>query len=243
MADILLKSSTVPLLFVIQILAIGMAARRAERVRELRSVGVIHAILLMLVVWGVCVAWLALNGTLAKPAFLRSYPFLWMPFIPVILTVAPVAAFPNARRAVRALVDETPTHWLTGIHALRILAIGSIVKALRGDFPASFATYVGGPDLLFGLSALPVTWLVVTKRIGARALTVWHILGAAVIIPGAILVGQMGLPGAFHIFEDVPPIATLFEFPIVLAPALVVPLFVTMNLLVAVRLIERRKAR
>jgi len=239
MAPLLAKFSTVPLIFIIQALATGIAARRAARLQQLHSQRSIHIILLTLALWGICISWLALSGALAESSFLNTYPAIWMPFVPVVLTITIIALFPEALSSIRSLIDATAMQWLIAIHALRILAIGGIIKALRGEFPVSFATWVGGPDFLFGLSAVVVSWLVIKKRIGTWGLIVWNAIGVLVILPAAPLVGQMGLPGLLHGIDETPSSEALFAFPMVLAPALVVPVFVMINMFVAFRLIER----
>ncbi len=242
MTTLLAKFSTVPLIFIAQAFAIAIAARRASHLHQLRSHHFIEAILIMLTVWGICVSTLALSGRLTEPDFLNSYPAVWMPFVPVVLTFSIIALFPKAVDAIRSLIDATPMQWLTGIHALRILAIGGIIKGMRGEFPLSFALWIGIPDFLFGLSALLVSWLSVKKRIGTGGLIVWNLLGVLAILPAAPLIGQMGLPGLLHRIDETPSSEALFTFPMVLAPALVVPLFVMINMVVAIRLIERSRA-
>jgi hypothetical protein len=122
---------------------------------------------------------------------------------------------------------------------LRILAVGTLIKAWQGEFSMSFAIWVGIPDLLFGLSAVIMLYLALKNLFSTMALMQWNLLGVLVILPGAPIVGQMGLPGVFHRIDETPSMITLLEFPMVLAPSLVVPLFVMMNLFVAIRLIER----
>ena len=56
------------------------------------------------------------------------------------------------------------------------------------------------------------------------------IVGAIAVVPGANLVAQMGLPGPMMVFTKEPTSAALFVYPMVLAPTLIVPLFVLCDL-------------
>ena len=104
-------------------------------------------------------AYLAKTSFYTSEQFLQLAPGYWLPFIPVIITVSLVTLVKSLRDGLRKFFDLTPEHWLTAIHLVHILALGSLIKASTGDFPQTFASYVGILDLVFGLSALPVTWL------------------------------------------------------------------------------------
>jgi len=239
MSQSLTSFSTVPLLFAVQLSAIALATRHAIRAGHLARPAWIGVLMGVLVLWAVASTWLALSGVYESQAFLAAYPLVWLPFVPVVAVALILVLFRPARDAVRALIDGTPTTWLIGIHALRLLAIGTLIKAWSDAFARSFALWVGIPDLLFGLSALVMVWLAARGRVTPPGLLAWSLLGVLVILPGAPLVGQMGLPGLLHAIKETPSITTLFAFPMVLAPSLVVPIFVMMNLLVAIGVIER----
>ena len=162
-------------------------------------------------------------------------PGYWLPYIPVVVAVTLVTLIPPLRNGLRILVDETPHHWLTGIHILRILALGTLIKASMGLFPEKFAWFVGGSDLLFGLSAIPVTLLARRGRLHDSFLMLWHLVGALVIV--------VPIAGLMHVFMLESLFSELFVFPMVLAPALVVPTLVMLNLMVAWRLLEKGAPR
>ena len=135
------------------------------------------------------------------------------------------------REGLRVFVDEMPTHWLSAIHIVRILALGTLIKASNDLFPQLFAAFVGVIDLLFGLSAILVTILLRNGKMSDRMLFIWHLLGVlGVVVP---------VTGMMHLYMAEPLFAELFRFPMVMAPALVVPTLVMLNMLVAWRLFER----
>jgi hypothetical protein len=235
-----MKLSMLPIIFLIQILAIDVAARRATRQNQIDRIQkrLINIGLTMQIVWAVASATLAYNEIFQQQWFLAAWPSFWVTFIAVILVMLPWLFSIRIKEALRGLIDAVPLHWLVGFQGLRIVAIGSIFKAVNGEFSRYFAFYVGIPDLVFGLSALIMARLVYINVVGTWGVILWNLIGAAIIVPIGLVLLQMGLQGAWHVFTDSPTIATIFEFPMALAPTVVVPIFVMMNLLVAMRLFE-----
>ncbi|MHA1180501.1 MAG: hypothetical protein ACTSSR_07275 [Alphaproteobacteria bacterium] len=177
--------------------------------------------------WGVTTSHLAIAGNYETQEFYSRLPGLWLPLVPIALTVFMVLASSSLRHALLTIASRH-TRAMVLIHALRIAALGSIYKASIGAFPAFFAYFVGFPDFLFGLSALALGLSGKWNVLGPRGLIVWNLIGIAVILPAPILI-QLGLPGPVHTFTSLPDGRALLEFPMVLAPTLVVAFFITMN--------------
>lgn len=240
-----MKFTTIPLLVIAIVVFVVIVTRRLEKrsllaPSEARSIYVLLAVLVLL---GIINASLALKGIYTSAEFLSLLPGLWLPLVPIILTISSVLIFPSLRAALRTLVDHTPPHQLIYLHALRILAIGSIFKAMAGEFPKYFAYFIAVPDMLFGLSALLVGYIAYRGSLSHRSLLVWNLIGASIIaLPAAPLL-QMGLPGPIQIFTSEPTAQALFEFPMVIAPSLVVPWFLLFNLMVIWRSLETLKGR
>ncbi len=205
--------------------------RRADRLNKSQRIWLVGLVVVLLV-WGTASGYWSSRGVYVSPEFLALAPGYWLPFVPVVITVTLVMIAPTLRQGLRILVDDTPVRWLIGIHQLRILALGSIIKASNDLFPAKFAWYVGLPDLLFGLSAVLLTIFVLGRRqISDRSLMLWHVVGAMVILVPAF--------GFMHIYMHETLFTELFVFPMALAPTFIVPVFVMLNLLAVWRLSEK----
>lgn len=185
----------------------------------------------VILMWGMFIGYQSSVGRFGSEPFYNLMPGYWMPYVPVVVALSMMLSLAPLRDGLRVLVDETPVHWLSGIHILRILALGTLLKASNDLFPQMFAWFVGGPDLLFGASAIIVTLLARSGRLSDRFILYWHLAGAlAIVLPVA---------GLMHLFMAEPLFAELFMFPMVMAPALIVPTLVLLNLLVAWRLYEQ----
>jgi hypothetical protein len=234
--------SLVPMLFAAEVLAVLYAASAGQAGGGLPKPAAswIYALLALLVLWGAISSYLGVTGAYQTARFLDLQAPFWLPFVPVLLVFAPFALVPQARDAINRLIDHTPLHAIIALQGLRVLAIGGIIKGWNGEFNAAFAFYVGIPDFLFGASALIMAWLVMHDCINRWTLVAWNLIGAAIIVPGTFIVIKLALPGPWQVFTSEPSIMTLYDFPMALAPTLVVPVLAMMNLLLALRLVVRR---
>ena len=239
-----MKGSTTPFLLLVLIALIALATRSAShrgRVTggEARS---IYVLLGVLGSWGVVTSTLAIADVYSSPTFLALLPGLWLPLFPFILTFAGMLFFPRLRSGLRTVLAETPWHRQIYVHAIRVLAIGTFIKVIAGEFPAYFALLVGIPDLLFGASAFFFGRYASHRPPSRRALITWNLAGIAAVLPAPLLI-QMGLPGPLQVFTGSPTGERLFDFPMVLAPTIVVPIFLLLNMAALWRVFETRPVK
>jgi hypothetical protein len=237
-----MQLSSIPFLIAALLGFTGWLTLRARRLESI-TIGqqwAVWALLAALLAWAGLSAYLALSGTYLTSAFLQWLPGLWLPLVPFAIVGLTLAASRGLRHALIEVLDVTPPLWLVLLQALRISAAGTLIKTLQGEFPYHFELGVGIPDLLFGLSALVVALAVSRNAIGWFGLAVWNLIGFAVVSLPALLLAQMGLPGPMQIFHGPPASEALLVYPMALAPTVVVPLFLMLNLWVAAWLFVRR---
>jgi hypothetical protein len=231
-----MQFSSLPLLIAVLFGFLWFLVRRLRQKGGLSSAQRNQLTLLIatLLVWGLFVGYLAserrYNGDSLN--LLQGY---WIPCVPVVFAVTMTLFLAPLRDGLRVLVDETPAHWLSGIHTIRILALVTLIKASNDLFPQLFAWFVGGTDMLLGLSAVLVTLLARAGKLTDGILLFWHLAGAVVIV--------LSVAGPMYLFTEEFQFAVLFEFPMVMASALVVPTLLMLNMIVAWRLWENRKSR
>ena len=236
--------STIPFLLAGLVGFVAWLAFRAERHAAI-SRGERHSmwtVLAILVVWAVASALLASSGAYMSEGLLRFLPGLWLPTVPLAIVGLALGLSGSFRRALVGIFDATPQQWLVHVQAVRIAGLGTLIKTIDGSFPLYFEVGVGIPDFCFGLSALWVARALRRGAIGWRALALWNIFGFAVVVLPALPLLQMGLPGPLRVFEEPPASEALLVYPMALAPTVVVPLFVMLNLWAAAWLFLRRPA-
>lgn len=222
--------STVPIIFLaiawFWIRSTHQALRRREITRA--EAHAVHAWLGLLAVWGLMSTALALEGVYRSDGFYRTLPGFWVPMIPVAISLVLLLVWPTFRNSLWIVTERTSPRAFLWIQSVRIAAIGGIVKAAHGLLPASFVYPVGGPDFVFGLLSLLLAIFHRKSAFSTRLLIGWNIVGMAVLIAAPLLM-QLGLPGPFYVLDAQPDARVLFEFPIVLAPTLVVTTLFFMN--------------
>lgn len=239
-----MQPSLTPLLLAIQLgFVLALASRSRRLSPEIRGMAPVYVFLLWLAVYGAATGVLGARGLYITDPLLTWLPGLWLQLITVMAVVAPVILFTGVRQTLRHIVDTTPWHWFAYFQALRISALGTAYKTIISEFPLYFEILVGIPDFLFGLSAFWIARKAKRGEIGERGFMIWNLIGALVIVPSAPILLQLGLPGPLQVFTSIPDARAVFTHPMSLAPMIVVPLFVLINLWVAWRLWERGKAR
>ncbi len=177
--------------------------------------------------WVAYVGWLSRSGWLTGPG-VATYPWLWVPSPPVMLTLAGLLLAPMLRNAWFAVLAALPVIAVPLLNALRIMAIGPVVKAWRGRFPRRIGFGVGIPDALFGL------WSAYIAMSGGfqsdRQAVLWHGVGTAILL--------LMMPMIFTLLRqprlDAPgkgSARAILDFPLVLAPAGLATLFAVLHLL------------
>jgi len=232
-----MKISIVPI-YVLLVFAFSVyityRARRDDEIStpEARSV---YLFITGLFAWTAVATVLGLRNTHTSPWLLDHVPFLWQAFVAVAMFISLFALSPTFRRALNGLADATPATWLVFFQALRIGALGSVVKALRGEITSNFPLWVGIPDFLYGVSAIILGLLLLRSSIGHRTtLVTWAISGAAIIL--------LPLFGLMPYWMNEPGFTFIFEFPMVISPSIVVPILIFANFLLAWKAIRQPSA-
>lgn len=222
-----MKISILPFFILFVFTFIVGITRRARNNRsitreEARSV---YALIGALAIWTLVSISLGLAGLHTSPWLFQAVPLLWQALLPVVMVMIPFLFSERLRSALLGIAVSTPVVWLVLIQALRVGALGGVIKGVRGEITSGYIFWVGIPDFLFGLSAIFVGWLLLRGSVGPRLLMAWSLTGIAIILVPtfAFMSYWMNEPGFIFIFQ----------FPMVLAPSIVVPIFVCLNALVA----------
>ncbi len=229
--------SLIPLLFALQVVFLAhhiLQALRHKRITTHETFGLALGVFVLIAWFGT--SWgLGQAGIYLQEGFLKMYPGLWLSMVPVVLAVTAWLVVPSLRSGLPKLLGAIPLESWAWLQALRIAAIGTLLKTFSGEFPLYFELIVGVPDLIFGVTAVFVALSCRRGTMTARRFRLWNLIGAAIIVLPAGLIIQMGLPGAMQVFKTAPTSIEVLRFPMVLAPSVVVPLFVLFNLLAAWR--------
>jgi len=181
----------------------------------------VYMLILTFFVWTLIAVGMGIRGT--HLALMPRIPLLWQALVPVVLLFAAFTFYGSLRSGLRGIAGSTLWHWLVFFQAFRIGALGGVIKGLRGEITSGYVFWIGIPDFLFGISALVVGWLLIRQAVGPRFLIVWNLVGVLLILLPTFI------PMSYWMHE--PGFFFIFEFPMVLAPSIIVPTFISLNLL------------
>jgi hypothetical protein len=192
------------------------------------------ALAVPLTAWLAVVWWLAVAGAFRTPG---------RPVLPVAI-FGPILLFvPLVLRAktVAAIVDAMPPSWLVALQVYRLFGGVFLVAWGRGEVSGTFAIPAGSGDMLVGLLALPVAYLLHARVAGSTALAiVWNWLGIADLAI-ATGIGILSAPGPLQLIVPDIPNAQLGMFPTVLIPAFAVPSSIILHAISLRQLARRRR--
>jgi hypothetical protein len=169
--------------------------------------------------------WLALAWTLAANGFFQPGGAIRLPKLPIAI-FAPVAIglFVLLRsKSIAAILDAMPASWLVALQVYRIFGGIFLVNWVNGTVAGVFAWPAAIGDMLTGIMALPVAFLLASGASNARRSAIaWNIFGLADFAI-AITMGVLSNPGPLQIFGLDIPASLAGTYPIVLIPAFAVP--------------------
>ncbi|MEE8162117.1 MAG: hypothetical protein V3T61_10820 [Acidobacteriota bacterium] len=196
---------------------------------------VVIGYLACLFVWGWLTALIA-----SRDGYVKTTEYFAMnvaTFVPLIVTGC-FLVFATSRRVFERWIASISLQELTWIHLVRLTAIGTILKMLRGSLPAHFILPVGIPDFVLGLSVSLIVWLVFRRGIaGKKVLVVWNVVGFVLFFP-TLVVLYLSVPSPLQIFFEAPNTYEVFEFPMALVPTFIAPLFILIHNAAIIKLLR-----
>ncbi|HEY7085552.1 MAG TPA: MFS transporter [Hyphomicrobiaceae bacterium] len=215
---------------------LGLARTEFDRATRVRTWFTIAAVF---------TAWLGLAWWLAVADAFRAGQRSGVPAIPFAIFLPVLFGLPVllASKRIGAILDAMPTPWLVALQVYRVFGGIFLVAWGRGTLSSAFALPAGTGDMLTGLLALPVAYLLYTRAVGARRTAIaWNALGL-VDFTIAIGMGLLTSPGPLQMIVPDVPNAQLGTFPTVLIPTFAVPSSILLHALSLRQLWRRRTLR
>ena len=163
-----------------------------------------------------------------------------LPIVPMMLAGTMLLIKPS-RILLLDAASSTPRLWFVAIQECRIAAIGTLLRTIQGEFPHHIELAIGLNDLVFGLSAIPMFLLAKSGRLSNDALVIWHMAGIMIIVIPAGISIELGMPGYWGTLVPHATSAPMFDYPMILAPALVVPSFLMLSMMGIAGLVWKRQ--
>src|SRR5215472_1127376 len=182
--------------------------------------------------------WIGLSaaGAAGMIGISKPFPVVGI-FVALPLLAAAIAtSSPAARRAMLSV----PMPLMIGLNIGRIFAVLFFLLAAEGRLSGPFPVFAGWGDIITGVVAVPLLWLVNhegTRR--ANAIAAWNLFGAADLAL-AITLGVTSAEGSpMQIFTG-PGSAAMQQLPWSFVPTVLVPFWLILHAIIWVQL--RRRA-
>lgn len=190
-------------------------------------------------------AWFAVVVALAATGALDNQHGVGLPglgaavLLPVLTMCGLMLLSPSWQRRLHAV----PVSWLVGVNTVRIFGFMFLLLHAQERLPATFATVAGWGDILVGLAAVPIAWLVRHDSRAARPLVgLWNAAGLLDLV-AAVILGAASSPGPLRMIHETPDSTLMTTLPWLLVPGFLVPLLMTTHIAVFHRLRGARVAR
>ncbi len=128
-----------------------------------------------------------------------------------------------------SIVRQIPQHWLILIQSFRIvMEIILLVLFLENIIPVQMTFEGRNFDILAGIVALPVAYLVYKNMLSKNFIIGWNVFGL-LLLANIVAVAFLSAPTSFRIFMNEPANTVIAYFPFVWLPGFVVPVAYTMH--------------
>ena len=182
--------------------------------------------------------WFAWAVTLAASSFFRADNPLGLPglglsvAVPVIAMIFAVNRFSQLKESLR----HTPLASLVALNMLRVAGVLFILLKAQGRVAPTFSSSAGFGDITVGLLAIPLSWMLATRKPGTNGLLwIWNCLGLLDLIT-AIGLGVISSPGPLRLLVEAHSSSIMTTLPWFLIPGFLVPLFASSHLAIFWRL-------
>ncbi|MES1176946.1 MAG: hypothetical protein ABUL62_21675 [Myxococcales bacterium] len=220
-SDWSLAALTVMMLAVVGLGVFAGARRSGAEVRS--ASGAALKTMLALSVWLGLVSFLAVRGVLSN---WTALPPRW-PLLPLtaFITIWFLMRSPAATR----ILTSIPAAWLIATQCFRIgVELSLYALHAAGRAPVQITFEGRNFDILVGLSAPLMAWLLATGRLGEKAALAWNVLGLA-ILANTVATVATSAPGPLHHAWPGAPLTAIASWPTVWLPAFLMPLAVFLH--------------
>ena len=179
----------------------------------------------VLAAWVLVVGVLSLKGVFADFSTLPPRPVLLI-FLPLPFIVWMAFSGRFARLAL-----STPEHWLIYFQSFRILVEFVLWQAfIKGLLPEQMSFEGRNWDILSGILALVVGWMVQHRKSHYRTAAVLYNITGLVLLLNVLIIALLSMPTPLRRFMNEPSVEKVAHFPMIYLPSVLVILAYSFHL-------------
>jgi len=167
-------------------------------------------------------AWLVVTGFLGYTARLHDFGAR-PPLLPVLIVLSFVRVyFGSYFSSASKLIESPGLAWLIGLQVFRVAVEIFLDLGYRAGFVPVQMTLEGRNwDVVTGLTALPMAWLVAKDKAPKWLVYAWNLMGLALLL-NVMTIAALSMPTPLRQFHNEPANAFVAYFPYVWLPTYLV---------------------
>ena len=131
----------------------------------------------------------------------------------------------------QTVASNTPLWLLVGMQSFRFVVEVFIHQLyVDGELPVMLTFYGANFDILIGISAPILAWLIASQKISNRMVILWNIIGIGMLM-NIVVRAILTSPGPLHLIATEVPNLAIRTFPFSYIPGLLLPLALALHVL------------
>jgi len=179
----------------------------------------------------ILVTWIGLLTILSYNGFFTDFSKLPPRPVFVVLIPLPLVILVAFSKRGTQLLQTVPSHWLVFMQSFRVIVELLLLFAfMAGKLPVQMTFEGRNFDVITGLLALPIGYLLAGKKIYAPKLAIaFNIIGVLLLL-NILVIAVLSMPTSIRYFMNEPSNTLVGQFPFILLPGVLVPIAYTMHI-------------
>lgn len=189
------------------------------------------------------IAWVGVLTVLSFQNFFSDFSKLPpRPALAIIIPLPFVLLIAFSKKGTHFLLSM-PSHWLVWLQSFRLIVEVLLFLAfIAGKLPVQMTFEGRNFDILTGLFALPVGYLLVRgKTYATRLVVIFNFIGILLLI-NILVIAVLSMPTSLRYFMNEPSNNLVAQFPFILLPGVLVPLAYSLHIFSLRQLLAKRES-
>jgi hypothetical protein len=190
----------------------------------------------------ILVIWIGLLTILSYKGFFTDFSKLPpRPALAVLIPLPIIFLIAFSKRGTQ-LLQTVPSHWLVFMQSFRIIVELLLLFAfIAGKLPVQMTFEGRNFDVLTGVLALPVGYILARKKANAPKLAIAFNIIGIVLLLNILVIAVLSMPTSIRYFMNEPSSSIVSQFPFILLPGVLVPIAYTMHIFSLRQLFSKQK--
>ena len=185
--------------------------------------------------------WTALLMVLSYNGFFNQFEKFPRPALAILIPLPIILIIAFSKKGTQ-LLQSVPPQWLLWMQSFRIaVELLLLLAFLKDRIPVQMTFEGRNFDILSGILALPVGYLLARKKSYAPQLAVVYNVIGILLLLNILVIAVLSMPTSFRYFQNEPANILVAQFPFILLPGILVPIAYTLHIFSLRQLLAGKK--